>query len=109
MATIKGTLPGGREIVLREVKSQDELNALSEAESAGGPASQGAVASWAMILRAIVELDGKPFDASQFTPASLRDHFTAGQMRCVRELFDRLNGIAEDELAAFRSSVSIGA
>jgi len=101
-------LPSGREIALREISGQDELNALSEVgEDAEGMRGR-ALFTQACVLRAIARIDGKPFNAASETAETIRRQFSSKEWRCVQDLYDRIHFPDKGELDSFRSSIRIG-
>jgi hypothetical protein len=101
--TLEATLPSGRTIKLKELTGHDELTASKEAGD-----NQG-LSLFSQVMRSIIMLDGKEFDASRYTPQSTRDLFSAKDWQLVLEAFGALNRPPVEEVAAFRATFKRGA
>lgn len=101
--TLEATLPSGRKIKLKELTGQDELIASKEAGD-----NQG-LALFSQVMRSIVMLDGKEFDASRYTPQGTRDQFSSKDWQHVLDAFGALNRPEMEEVAAFRATFKRGA
>lgn len=99
-------LPAGcsvREVVMRELDGNDEVEAAVMAEQRASSATKGSVAGMIgaeqreAIRLSLCEVDGKPVNADG-VPFMAMDRWTMRTMRAINRFFADLNGLPEDEL-----------
>jgi len=103
IALLEAELPSGRKIVLRELTGEDEIACATEAGDGTGAASNLRY-QWSQVMRSLVSIDGKAFDASLTTPDGTRNQFDAREWAFVQDAFSELNRAKQDEVATFRKT-----
>lgn len=106
---LEATLPGGRKIKLRELTGGDEMIVASDIQlgESGLTATENLQNTWAAIMRALVEVDGKAFDPSSHTPETTRDLFSAKEYKLVLDAYHSLHTPTNEEVAAFRKAFKV--
>lgn len=108
IAILEATLPSNRVIVLRELTGSDELACAAEAGAGEGPATNIRY-QWSQVMRALVSIDGAPFDQSMHTPDTTRNAFDAKEWALVAEAYSELHRPKVVEAEKFRATFRLSA
>lgn len=108
------TLPDGmscRSFVMRELTSQDEIEAAIWADKKRGSAQDGVLSvvggeQREAIRLSFVEVDGNPVNVDG-VPFTAMDKWTYRTMRYVQKAFTDLNGVQQDDLESFSEGAEI--
>ena len=87
-ATLEFELPSGRKVKLREPTGAQEMQATVEAGTAGGGVELRR--EWALMMRCVISIDGKPFDSASYTPESFRGLWSTKDYLLLRAFFMEL-------------------
>lgn len=109
---VTATLSSGRKIVLAEPDGQHEFYAMRDADALAsaddGQAAQRTAMLWSTIKRAVVSIDGAPFEQSSTDVLGFRKMFTAEEFSQLVEMFQRLAEVDRDADEKFRASIRVG-
>jgi hypothetical protein len=98
----------GKKVVLRQITGEDELAAAREVSDDDGGAAQ-IVHSYALIQRAIVSIDGQPFDRSTTVGVGVRNLFDPRDWQCLNRAFNRLHVPDKADLDSFLAGIVVSA